>query len=107
VSSTTTAPLIAIDRPSTAAVRWEGEFVADPVELRGIATGSCTAREYLRFARVPFWTAAGPDQMLGDLRYDRNEGADFAEITPWSEPSGCPENVPPWRPPREDVLRMR
>jgi inner membrane protein len=105
VSRATTAPLTAVNHPSTAAVRWEGELVADPSDLCAIAASNCTARAYLRFARAPFWTAPGSEQILGDLRYDRAEGDDFAEIRPWAGPKQCPKYVPPWRYPRQDVIR--
>jgi inner membrane protein len=59
----------------------------------------------MRFIRVPWLAAVGPDLVLGDLRYDREKGLGFAEVALHDPPGPCPRLVPDWRPPRDDLLR--
>jgi inner membrane protein len=91
-----TAPVTPVGRVSTPTVHFRDAFEGRRTRMRAVATG-CRERALLRFARAPFWTA----EVIGDLRYDREPGLGFAEI----ERAGpCPEHVPPWQPPRADVL---
>lgn len=86
------------------AVSWRGEFRAPLAELRALAQ-HCEAAAMLRFARAPYWvTRAGEPTVLGDLRYDRGEGLGFAAIELGTSPPRCPRAVPPWHPPRADLL---
>ena len=41
---------------------------------------------------------------LPDLRYDRSPGLDFTELEGTIPPSECPRFVPPWLPPRHELL---
>lgn len=90
---------------SSAAVHWEGEWQRPLSELWFLQRSNCWARAMLRFARVPFWQARpGGRLVLGDLRYDRLPGEGFAEVHTKMRPDACPEGVPHWQPPREDLL---
>jgi inner membrane protein len=90
---------------SSAKVHWEGDFQGQRSELRELQRSNCWASAMLRFARVPFWLSSpGGELVLGDVRYDRLPGNGFAEVHTEREPRNCPGGVPPWRPPREDVL---
>ncbi|GJG86477.1 hypothetical protein tb265_16580 [Gemmatimonadetes bacterium T265] len=92
-------------RPPTAAVRWGKTWDAPLAELVALGRGNCVAAAVLRFARVPAWTAAGADTVvLEDLRYDRGGGAGFAGFRVPLRPAACPRGVPPWRPPRADLI---
>jgi hypothetical protein len=85
-------------------VRFEREFVRPISELRQLADKSCTARAFLRYSRAPFWTSDRPP-VVGDLRFDRSRALEFTEF-PLPEPEDvCPRNVPPWTPPRSDLLQ--
>ena len=92
-------------RPSTAAVRWERTWDAPLGELAALARTNCQAAALLRFARAPFWfPVAGDSLHVGDLRYDREPGLGFAELRVPARPAACPTGVPPWRPPRADLI---
>jgi inner membrane protein len=89
----------------SATVRWAGEWNRPLAELRELWRDDCTARAYLRWARLPFWVRSGKDELLlGDLRYDRSSGLDFAELEGTIPPARCPRWVPPWLPPRHELL---
>lgn len=92
-------------RVSTAAVRWDGEWSAPAGELAALARASCPALAALRFIRVPIWRAA-PDSivLLGDLRYSGGSGSGFTDVRVPRRSAICPADVPPWTPPRSDLL---
>jgi inner membrane protein len=98
-----TAPFVEVPGPSSDRVAWRGQFAADVRELRDRFERDCVTQAFLRFARAPFWIPDGPGLVLGDLRYDREPARGFAEIGS-GDTAGCPENVPPWEPPRRDLL---
>jgi inner membrane protein len=90
---------------SSPELHWEGEWQRPLAELRALQRGNCWARAMLRFARVPFWQARPHGELvLGDLRYDRLPGNGFAEVHTRQHPERCPDGVPPWLPPRGDLL---
>jgi inner membrane protein len=89
----------------TPSVRWDAEWSRPLDELRDLWRTNCDARAYLRWARLPFWiTESRTELLLGDLRYDRSPGLDFAEIEGTIPPGNCPRWVPPWLPPRHELL---
>ena len=100
-SRTATAPLTAIEA-TDGSVLWRSEFEGSLTELRTLARSHCDAAAFLRYARAPFWV---PDQptIVGDLRFDRSRALDFAEMT-LSQGGACPPHVPPWTPPRAELL---
>jgi inner membrane protein len=100
-----TAGLRKSNLPDTAGVAWEGVWRAPLLELRTLARERCDVAAFLRYARVPFWVEhpAG-DLVVGDLRYDRGPDAEFAELALPAKVGACPAWVPPWIPPRSDVL---
>jgi hypothetical protein len=75
-------------------------------ELSALLESRCEARAFSRFARVPYITrpAADGSVVLGDLRYDRNPGLDFSDVSLQKEEGACPPYVPSWLPPRADLL---
>jgi inner membrane protein len=92
-------------RPSTPAIQWDGEWTAPHAELAALARESCTARAALRFIRVPVWRDAGASSVrLGDARYGGGSGDGFSDLTVERRPRSCPEGVPPWVPPRADLI---
>lgn len=95
------APLAAIPAVSTPQWQWFGEFSADRAQLAQLVATRCEAAAFMRFARAPWWSLAAGKVRLGDLRYDREPQAGF------SEPAlrgTCPRHLPPWLPPRRDLL---
>jgi hypothetical protein len=92
-------------RPPTAAVRWEREWDAPLAELVALAGENCEVAAMLRFVRVPFWRDAGADAVdFGDLRYAGRTARGFAEFRVPRRPTSCPRGVPPWQPPRAELL---
>lgn len=83
----------------------QGEFRAPLSELQHMVSTSCRARAAMRFLRAPFYRPwAGGAKLLGDLRYNRSPEQEFAETIIGPAPDAhCPE-LPPWLPPRADLL---
>ena len=99
-----TAPLRRVTAPDTAFLHWQGEMILSRDALRDLARTSCEAAALLRFARAPWYAERADERVIGDLRYDREPGLGFAEIG-LAHPRPCPGYVPPWVPPRSDLLR--
>ena len=97
-------PLHASSRRSTAAVQWDAEWSVPAAPLVALARQSCPALAALRFIRVPIWRDY-PDSivMLGDLRYG-GTGTGFSDVRVPARATRCQRAVPPWTPPRSDVL---
>jgi len=98
-----TAPLDPVEMPDTPYLRWRGQFTGSREQLRALAATSCEVAALLRFARAPWFRESEP-RIAGDLRYDREPEPGFAEIV-LTRPPRCPAYVPPWVPPRSDLLR--
>jgi len=92
-------------RPSTPAVRWDWEWSAPIAELATLARQSCPALTALRFIRVPAWQS-GSDMtvLLGDVRFGGGSGNSFSDVRVPRQSSACPRAVPPWTPPRAELL---
>lgn len=104
----TTAPLVPGDvrEPSVVVA---GSLETPLTELRARAQ-RCDVHAYLRWSRAPFFApvaGTGGDFVVGDLRYDRSPDLDFAELRLSRDVEHCPRFVPPWRPPRTDLLGPR
>jgi inner membrane protein len=92
-------------RRSTPAVRWDAEWAAPHAELAALARASCPALAALRFIRVPAWRALDDASvMLGDARYGGASGSGFSDVRVPRRSAACPDAVPPWTPPRADLL---
>ena len=106
-----TGRTLSLSMPSlheTPAVRWDGEWTRPLAELGSLARANCEAAAYLRWARLPFWVERpGHELVLGDIRYDRSVELEFAETVGTSPPTTCPKRVPPWTPPRADLIEPR
>ncbi|HEX6277725.1 MAG TPA: hypothetical protein VFZ53_32005, partial [Polyangiaceae bacterium] len=101
-----TAPSSAVSVASTRSLRWVREFSAPVAELRTLARENCVFAALLQFARVPFWTKDPVlGRVAGDVRYDRSSGLDFSDTVLGGV--GCPEHLPPWIPPRKELLEGR
>jgi inner membrane protein len=97
----------ASSRRSTPAVRWDAEWTAPQAELAALARESCPALAALRFIRVPAWHAVDDSTvMLGDVRYGGGSGSGFSDVTVPRRSATCPAAVPPWTPPRADLLGL-
>jgi len=101
-----TAPMSPIGAADDPGLDWHDQFRAPASELRRLASERCEVAALLRFVRVPYWTTRSTDSatIVGDLRFDRGSGLDFADLAVPRAPSHCPPFVPPWTPPRADLL---
>lgn len=89
-------------------VRLDLVWNAPLAELQSLYRSNCQAKAFLRYSRAPFWFPDGAaTTYLGDLRYDRQPDQEFAEVEVETKPSRCPRFVPPWRPPRHELLESR
>jgi inner membrane protein len=100
----TTAPLVPVAVPAMPGLRWYGEIVGSRDALRMLDVTSCRAAAFLRFARAPWSSERAGEGLIGDLRYDREPELGFAELE-LHRTSRCPRYVPPWIPPRSDLLQ--
>jgi inner membrane protein len=95
-------------RPSTPAVQWDVEWSAPGGDLVSIAHESCLALAALRFIRVPMWHAIDASTViLGDARFGDASGSGFADVRAPLRSTSCPRRVPPWVPPRRELLAGR
>jgi hypothetical protein len=91
-------------RRSTSSVQWDAEWSAPYAELATLARESCYALAALRFIRVPAWRVVDDSLVaLGDVRFGGAESG-FASVRVPRRSSACPPAVPPWIPPRADLL---
>lgn len=101
------AKLQASPRPSTRAVQWDAEWTAPHAELATLARESCTAMAALRFIRVPAWRAVDDSTVIiGDVRFGGGSGSGFSDIRVSRGSAACPDAVPPWIPPRAELLGL-
>jgi len=92
-------------RPSTPTVHWDAEWSAPVAELAMLARQSCPALAALRFIRVPAWQSESTATvLLGDVRYGGGSGNSFSDVRVPRQSSECPRAVPPWTPPRAELL---
>ena len=92
-------------RRSTRALRWDAEWSAPVAELATLARESCPALAALRFIRVPAWSFVGDTTAhVGDVRYGGGAGGGFSDVTVPRRSAACPPNVPPWVPPRAELI---
>jgi inner membrane protein len=94
-------------RRSTPTVQWDTEWSASHTELGALARESCPALAALRFMRVPAWrTVDDSTVILGDVRYGGASGSGFSDVRVPRRSVACPDAVPPWTPPRADLLGL-
>ncbi len=75
-----TAPMMPVTAPSSAEVKWLGQFSMPVNRLASLAAGNCEALELLQFARAPYATQADRRWIIGDLRFDREVALGMSEI---------------------------
>ena len=103
VDGETAAPLTRVGLPDTPFVQWHGELLASRDRLRSLVAASCEASAFMRFARAPWLSLDDAPPTIGDLRFDRERALGFAELA-LGGAAKCPPYVPPWIPPRGDLL---
>jgi inner membrane protein len=102
----TTVTLTPVVAPSDASLQWLNEVTMSRQEARDLLAGNCEAAGFAGFARALWFTRSEAGWLVGDLRYDREPGLGFAEMAVAADPQQCPRFVPPWVPPRADLLAL-
>ena len=100
----TTAPLSPVNVQSRPSLQWYGEFVMSRTGVVRLIREQCQAEAFTRFARALWIARRDGGWWVGDLRFDREPSAGFAELALEPTSGRCPSNVPPWTPPRADIL---
>jgi inner membrane protein len=100
----TTAPLSPVSVQSRPALQWYGELVMSRTGVVRLVRQHCQAEAFTRFARALWIARRDGGWWVGDLRFDREPSAGFAELALEPTSRRCPSNVPPWTPPRADIL---
>jgi inner membrane protein len=101
----TTAQLKTVKASDSAQLKWYGEILTPRDRLTRVITSDCVAAAAMRFVRAPWLAEIDGHLVLGDLRYDREKALGFAEIELHQPEDTCPSLIPPWLPPRADLLR--
>jgi inner membrane protein len=99
----TTATFTDIAAPSSTTIAWHGEIAMRRLQLIEWVDRDCQAAALMRFARAPWLEQRGSTWILGDARFDNEPDLGFAEIELGGD-AACMARVPPWVPPREDLL---
>lgn len=104
-----TAPRVAVEDAESAQVWWRGEIRMPRNQIAHLAATDCEAAAFLRFARAPWAIVDEQRSVIGDLRYDREAELGFAEIEldeneALGQLARCPSGLPPWTPPRQDLI---
>jgi inner membrane protein len=101
----TTVTLNPSTAPDSGKLQWLDEATMSRREAQQLLSGNCEARAFAGFARALWFRRNEGGWLVGDLRYDREEGLGFAEMQVNAAPQRCPRFVPPWTAPRSDLLR--
>lgn len=100
-----TAPISPMAEANTDTVLWHGEVIMTRAQIAALAAANCEVAAFMRFARMPWILQRDGRTVIGDLRYDREPGLGFAEIELGEKSGGCPALIPPWVPPRQELLQ--
>ena len=98
-----TAPLQPVGAPNDDVLQWYGEVRSPLGLLRELWRENCRVDAFMRFARAPWLSRIVDKWVVGDLRYDREAELGFAELEIESEAERCPNVLPPWVSPREEL----
>jgi inner membrane protein len=90
--------------PNRAQWKWYGELVISRSEFARLAKDRCEVGAFMRFARIPFAERIEGQWIVGDFRYDREPELSFGEFE-LGNTQKCPAHVPPWVPPRAELLQ--
>jgi inner membrane protein len=86
-------------------IHWQGEVSMSVSQLQSLVHQNCEAAAFTQFARALWLTQQQERWVLGDLRFDREAQLSFAEVEIGAQPQACPRFVPPWLPPRGELLK--
>jgi inner membrane protein len=99
-----TAPAMTVKAPSNQAIVWINELQTERVSLERWLAEDCDASAFMRFARAPWLAQVKDTWVIGDARFDNEPDLSFAELELIDGRSRCMPLVPPWTPPRLELL---
>jgi inner membrane protein len=99
-----TVGLAQVTALDTDTLQWLDEVTMSRRDAQLLLAENCEALAFAGFARALWFTENAEGWLVGDLRYDREPELGFAEMQLAAEPEQCPRFVPPWIPPRADLL---
>jgi inner membrane protein len=102
----TTVALTPSTAPDSAALEWLDEVTMSRQQAQELLQGNCEALAFAGFARALWFSESTQGWLVGDLRYDREPELGFAEMEVAAAPQQCPRFIPPWVPPRRDLLGL-
>ncbi|MCO5141941.1 MAG: metal-dependent hydrolase [Oligoflexia bacterium] len=94
-SSTSAIPEVNLKPESESKLHF-GRYTGSISEYKNILQ-TCQGKEFMKFARIPFWTFSGNTQTIGDIRFDRDSTVGFAEILIDDVHEPCPKISAPWQ----------
>lgn len=100
-SRPTVMPLVPFALPANPAFAAKDQGFLSLPRLQHLARENCQVEAFLSFSRLPF--VLEQTGWVGDFRYDLQDGEGFAVFPLEAKPT-CLKSLPPWTPPREDLL---
>jgi inner membrane protein len=91
---------------STTEMNMEGEYRTSRAEIKA-ALANCEFSALMIFARIPFIVKdnSSGETIFGDMRFDNEKGLGFAEFARNGAAKCEGLNIPPWIPPRPELLK--
>lgn len=94
------------EAPLDTVIVWEKEHVIVLSELGSLVERFCDVRDFLQFARAPYFWMEGDQLYFSDLRFERSKGRSFARVAISSQSPPCPSSRAPWEPPLKALRRI-
>ena len=83
---------------------WERTEKVSLLELRKLEDEFCDVKEFLKFARAPYFWKEDGKVFVSDLRFERSGKRGFATIEVSSLKPPCPDSKAPWLSPIQPLL---
>lgn len=90
--------------PKTTSLIWEQEKNLLLSELRELREQYCDVRDFLKFARTPFFWRQGTELYVSDFRFERGDSRSFSRIKISSRQPPCADPRAPWTEPRSKLF---
>jgi hypothetical protein len=101
----TTATYEPVAAANTPMIAWAGEIATPRRRFIDWQEKDCRAAAFMRFARAPWLIERESTWIIGDARFDHERDLTFAEVELGESGEPCMAYVPPWVPPRADLLK--
>jgi len=87
-------------------VIWTHSFKTPLEKFTALYNEDCLFREFLKFARAPYFISRKQEVQFGDYRFEHIGARNFSQMTfpRVRESADCPKNLFPWGYPRTDLI---